>query len=261
MTVTDIILIHGAWNRGACYDAVVPLLEARGYRVHAPDLTGHTPGDGGHLSVVDMEHYTRPVADILARAEGQSILLGHSMGGASISWLAQHHPDTVAGLIYLTAFLTAPGVTPETFVLPGEPNRGTPHALELIQPVDEGRGLQADFSRLERFREVFMGDYPGEGMPPAEQFIQTQSTVPFGTPNPMEGRALEIPRLYIEALDDVGIPIAVQRQMQKEFPGPVAVVSLLASHAPYYSMPERLAEAIADFADAPAEYRQTATAA
>ncbi len=60
MTVTDIILIHGAWNRGACYDAVVPLLEARGYRVHAPDLTGHTPGDGGHLSVVDMEHYTRP---------------------------------------------------------------------------------------------------------------------------------------------------------------------------------------------------------
>ena len=73
--------------------------------------------------------------------------------------------------------------------------------------------------------------------------------------------ALEIPRLYIEALDDVGIPIAVQRQMQKEFPGPVAVVSLPASHAPYYSMPERLAEAIADFADAPAEYRQTATAA
>ena len=77
----------------------------------------------------------------------------------------------------------------------------------------------------------------------------------------MNGPALAIPRLYIEALDDVAIPIAVQRQMQKEFPGPVAVVSLPASHAPYYSMPEGLAEAIADFADVPAEYRQTATAA
>lgn len=69
MTVTDIILIHGAWNRGACYDAVVPLLEARNYRVHAPDLTGHTPGDGDHLSVVDKEHYTRPAAEIIASAK------------------------------------------------------------------------------------------------------------------------------------------------------------------------------------------------
>lgn len=260
MTVTDIILIHGAWNRGACYDAVVPLLAARGYRVHAPDLTGHAPGDGGHLSVVDMAHYTRPVADILQAAEGRSILVGHSMGGSSISWLAQHHPDRIAGLVYLTAFLTAPGVAPETFVLPGEPNRGTPDALDLVRPVDDGRGLQADFTRPERFRAVFMGDCPDDAMPPADQFVQTQTTIPFGTPNPMDDRALAIPRLYIEALDDVAIPIAVQRQMQAEFPGPVAVVSLPASHAPYYSMPERLAGAIADFADAPVVPDRTATA-
>lgn len=254
MTVSDIVLIHGAWNRGVCYDAVVPLLRDAGYRVSAPDLASHAPGDGGHLSVRDMDAYTEPAARIIRNAEGGVVVLGHSMGGASVSWLAERFPDRVAGLIYLTAFLTPPGVPPMAFIVPDESGQGTPEALELLTPVDDNRGLRADLSRAERFREVFMGDYPADLPPPSpDQFVETQTTVPVMTPNPMGERALAIPRLYIEALDDRAIPIAVQRRMHTGFPGPVEVASLPTSHAPYYSAPAPLAEIILRFTRSVAE--------
>ena len=36
----DIVLIHGAWHGGWCWEDVTPLLEAAGYRVHTPTLPG-----------------------------------------------------------------------------------------------------------------------------------------------------------------------------------------------------------------------------
>jgi pimeloyl-ACP methyl ester carboxylesterase len=41
------VLVHGAWHGGWCWHKIVPLLEAKGHRVLAPDLPGlgedHTP--------------------------------------------------------------------------------------------------------------------------------------------------------------------------------------------------------------------------
>jgi pimeloyl-ACP methyl ester carboxylesterase len=55
-----------------------------------------------------------------------------------------------------------------------------------------------------------------------------------------------IPRLYVEALQDRSVTPATQRLMQRLSPG-ARVVSLPTAHAPQFSAPDRLAEAIIPF--------------
>ncbi len=236
MTVTDIILIHGAWNRGACYDAVVPLLEARGYRVHAPDLTGHTPAMAAICRSSTWSIIPAPSQTSWRGPRGSRSFWGTAWAEhPSRGWRSTIRQGGRADLpdrVPHRARCYAGNLRPARRAQPGHAARAGP------DPAGR-RGTRATggFLAAGTVPRSLHGRLSGEGMPPAEQFIQTQTTVPFGTPNPMEGRALEIPRLYIEALDDVGIPIAVQRQMQKEFPGPVAVVSLRPAMRPITRCP------------------------
>ncbi len=47
LTMATYLLIQGAWTGGCCWRKVVPLLEAKGHTVLAPDLPGH--GDDTRL--------------------------------------------------------------------------------------------------------------------------------------------------------------------------------------------------------------------
>jgi pimeloyl-ACP methyl ester carboxylesterase len=76
------------------------------------------------------------------------------------------------------------------------------------------------------------------------------------TPQGEGGRAVTTPataerygrirRLYVEALDDRSVILPVQRAMQARAPG-AAVVSLSSGHAPQFSAPAQLADAIFPF--------------
>jgi pimeloyl-ACP methyl ester carboxylesterase len=54
-------------------------------------------------------------------------------------------------------------------------------------------------------------------------------------------------RLYIEALQDRSVPIAVQRTMQRLVPG-ADIATLDTDHAPQLSCPDRVAAMLLDFA-------------
>jgi pimeloyl-ACP methyl ester carboxylesterase len=54
-----------------------------------------------------------------------------------------------------------------------------------------------------------------------------------------------LPRTYVECTQDRTIPIASQRRMQALVPG-AHVVTLPADHSPFFSMPDRLADALID---------------
>lgn len=40
--MTDILLIHGAWHGGWCWDRTAALLRAQAWRVACPDVAGDT---------------------------------------------------------------------------------------------------------------------------------------------------------------------------------------------------------------------------
>jgi pimeloyl-ACP methyl ester carboxylesterase len=102
------VLIPGAWHSSACWQRVIPLLEAQGHRVIAPELLGmgsdHTP-----LSQIKLISWVDQVVGIIQQQQETVILVGHSRGGIIISAVAQRVPEKIKLLVYLTAFLVPSG--------------------------------------------------------------------------------------------------------------------------------------------------------
>ena len=148
------VLVHGAWSGGWVWERVTPLLEEEGHTVDAVDLPGHgaNPAAPGEMT---LEAYSRHVADRVEAAGGPVVLVGHSMGGMSITGAAELVPDRIETLVYVTAFLPNDGQSlPE--LAAGNPD-------ELVQAnivVDEASGLCT--VREEVQRDAFYGECSAE---------------------------------------------------------------------------------------------------
>ena len=102
------VLVHGAFCGGWCWEPVVELLEQRGHVVSAPDLPG-SGADPTPVRDVTLAAYAVRVADVLAEREQPAILVAHSMAGMAITQAAANHPERIARLVYLAAFLPRDG--------------------------------------------------------------------------------------------------------------------------------------------------------
>lgn len=105
-----LVSVHGAWAGGWQMRKVAPLLEARGYEVHCPTLSGL--GERHHTATADigLETHIQDIVNYILFADlHQVILLGHSYGGMVITGVADRIPERIARLIYLDAFLPENG--------------------------------------------------------------------------------------------------------------------------------------------------------
>ena len=103
------VLVHGSWQGAWSWDGVRDRLRARGHRVITPALPGR--GDiGEDRSWIG---HDENVAAVLAALDGDGagpvVLAGHSLGGVTISQVADQRPDRVARLIYCAAFVLDDG--------------------------------------------------------------------------------------------------------------------------------------------------------
>ena len=102
------ILVHGAFHGGWCYEKVVPLLEAAGHTAIAVDLPGH--GDNkAPMHEVTLDAYVDHACGVIAAQSERVILVGHSLGGLTITQAAERLSDKVAWVVYLTAVMPANG--------------------------------------------------------------------------------------------------------------------------------------------------------
>lgn len=105
-----LVSVHGAWAGGWQMKKVVPLLEARGYEVHCPTLSGL--GERFHTATADigLETHIQDIVNYILFADlHHVILLGHSYGGMVITGVADRIPERIARLVYLDAFLPENG--------------------------------------------------------------------------------------------------------------------------------------------------------
>jgi pimeloyl-ACP methyl ester carboxylesterase len=110
--VARFVLIHGGWHGAWCWDRVVPLLEAAGHDVLAPDLPGQGSRGGELTRATGLSAHAREVAALLeAEDVRDAVLVGHSLGGAVITCVAELAPDRIAQLVYLDAFVPVAGRT------------------------------------------------------------------------------------------------------------------------------------------------------
>ena len=83
----SIVLVHGAWADGSSWDAVIRGLQAKGYKVTAPQF----PENSTEADVARLRQ-------VLARQDGPTIVAGHSYGGQIMTALGTDAPNVV-GLV------------------------------------------------------------------------------------------------------------------------------------------------------------------
>jgi pimeloyl-ACP methyl ester carboxylesterase len=239
------VLIHGAWHGGWCWNKIVPLLQQAGHRVLAPDLPGHGQ-DTTPLSAISPQLILQRLTDLLDSESEPVILVGHSAGGLHITTLAHLRPEKINTLVYLSAYLLPPDRVPNVF------EEEDPESILLSSLlVDEQRHVL--LVKPEAAKALFYADCTNEDaawatglLVPEPLLMPVEGEAPLSSLSTGTARS-EIPRVYIECLQDKAIGPAAQKRMYTALPCR-KVYSLNTSHSPFLSSPEQLAACLLDVA-------------
>ena len=235
--MSTFVLIHGGWHGGWCWHKVAANLEKQGHTVIAPDLPSHGK-DKTPTASVSLQTYVDSVCSILDAQAEPVILAGHSLGGVIITQVAEHRPDKIKLLVYLSAFLLRDGASLLSVAEHDAQGLVLPNLI-----FNEDRSIAT--VREDRLKEVFYADCPDEDVILAKSLLVPQALAPLPAPvHTTQQRFGQVPRAYIECLQDKALSPAVQKSMYTALPCR-QVVSMNTSHSPFFSAPGELAAHLA----------------
>ena len=222
--VQDIVLVHGAFANASSWSKVVPLLQAKGYRVTSVQCPLTSFKD-------DVDATKRAIA----AQDGPMILVGHSYGGVVITE-AGNDPKVV-GLVYVAAFAPDAGQS----IVDISKDYPKPIGLEKLVPQAERflacvAGWHRDCLRsgLERGRE---GSSHSQSAPDAR--IDLCGTA-------YQAAWHSKPSWYVVAANDRMIAPEQEANMARQIRATTTTLS--SSHVAMLSHPEEVAKVIEDAA-------------
>lgn len=232
-----LILVHGAWHSGACFQPVADLLRARGCTVQAPDLPGHGTNDLP-LTKVTLKAYTESIVALLDDAPGPVTLVGHSMAGAIVSEAAARRPDKIARLVFLCAYLPCDGESVFDVIALNRSHEPST-AIELaLQMSHDKRSCTVD---SEQIVQLFYNCAPDDAAADAKARFGVQATLPLAAKARIDEDALaRVKSTYILCAQDRVIPVHHQRRMLTRRYCDV-LLQLDTDHSPFVSCPDQLA--------------------
>lgn len=151
-TPHTLVAVHGAWAGGWHFKKMAPLLEARGWKVYRPSLSGLGEHFNTARTDIGLETHISDIVNLILFEDLHNvILLGHSYGGMVITGVADRIPDRIARLVYLDAVLPVDGesllgshkrssfdlekMTKDGFVVPNWVPPGKPFPIDVPQPL------------------------------------------------------------------------------------------------------------------------------
>ncbi|HPU40067.1 MAG TPA: alpha/beta fold hydrolase [Microthrixaceae bacterium] len=232
------VLIHGAWHTASTWDHLRASLSALGATSTAIDLPGRA-GDTTPLAELTLDAYTDRVIHVLDTIDEPVTLVGHSLGGATISTVAERVPERIDALVYLCALLQPTGSTPADLHA-SDPDSALMGALHL---ADDGLSTTIGSDAAPG---LFYGDCTDEVAAAAVAALVPEPTAAaMSTITITPERWGSVPRAYVRCDLDHAINPAEQDRMVAQV-GVDIVAELAASHSPYLSMPDRLARTLVD---------------
>ena len=228
------LLVHGASHGAWCWSKLLPHLEAAGHTARAIDLPSH--GDNPTApETVTMADY---VAACVGALEPETILVGHSLGGLTITLCAAQSPVQVRSLVYLCAFVPPSGqafaeirksaITPD---------------LQKIVSIDRERGVSTVDPR--QAGPVFYSDCSAEDIAFATVRLSPQ---PIGLLSEvLEFTPPSVARHYIRCTRDRTVDPAYQNAVSADWPEG-SVHEMQSGHSPFFSHPAKLAEILGKIA-------------
>jgi pimeloyl-ACP methyl ester carboxylesterase len=104
------VLVHGAMHGGWCWREVSVRLSGRGHVVHAPTLTGQGDRRGALTREVGVSTHVADLCELLWFEDLRDVhLVLHSYAGVLAGPVAERAGDRLSSVVYLGAFVTAPG--------------------------------------------------------------------------------------------------------------------------------------------------------
>lgn len=224
------ILVHGGMHGGWCWEKVVPRLKQAGHEALAPDLPGSGNDDvAPHDVTVKMTGEF--IADLARRQREPVVLVGHSLGGITISEAAEQASESILGLVYVAAVLLPNGAQAM-----GNLRGGARHSDAVRLSADGGTLIPEPSAAV----EVFYNGCDDADIAAALARLKPQPTRPIRDPLTLTSdRYGAIPRAYIECLQDNAHPLSLQRLQRAVLPCD-PVFAMETGHSPFLQAPEML---------------------
>ena len=224
-----VVLEHGAFADASSWDGVIKDLRHEGYPVVAAANPLRSPASDAASLRALLDHIKGPI-----------ILVGHSYGGSVISAAAAGDPN-VKALVYVAAFLPAPGETALqlTNLYPGST---LPSALDPVPFTNADGSTGTDlYIQQDKFRHQFAADVPADQ---AALMAETQRPIAQAalTEKATVAAWQTIPSWDIVTTEDLNIPAAAQEFMAERAHSHVTEVA--ASHSVAVSHPDTVADVI-----------------
>lgn len=223
------LLIHGASHGAWCWRDVIPALEARGHQATAIDLPGHGD-DPADIEQTTLRDFGQAIIDALTEPK---VVVGHSMGGYSITQAAEIDPTCIQRLVYLCAYTPWPGFSLSQMRMQADEQPLVP----LIRLSDTRLSFTFDTSGG---ADEFYHDCPPGTLDYALPRLCAESTAASNTAIDLTDRSQTLPRSYIICTEDRAIPPAFQRVMAGRF-APEDRYEMNTSHSPFFAAPDDLA--------------------
>lgn len=230
--MADVLLVHGSCHGAWCWRDLLPALAAYGHAVRTIDLPGHGK-NAAPVEEITLDAYARAIA---GACRGDTMLVGHSLGGYSITAAAEIAGSKIAKLIYLCAYVPVPGKTLSQMrhMAPRQP---------LLAAIDIADDRNSFTVKADKAVEVFYHDCDPATAAWAVRHLCPQAIAPSEQVVDLTEASASLPRRYIRCLDDRTIPPEFQITMTENWPAG-HVQDMTCGHSPFLADPEGLAQVL-----------------
>ena len=230
--MSDVLLVHGSCHGAWCWRDLVPALQDHGHTVRAIDLPGHGQNPAP-IQDVTLDAYAHTIAEA---CRGDTVVVGHSLGGYSITAAAEIGGARLSKLIYLCAYVPMAGKTlaEMRFLAPRQP------LLAAIDVAEDGLSVTV---KPDKAIEVFYQDCDPDTAQWAAAQLGPQATEPYNQVITLTEASQSLPRRFIRCMDDQTIPPEFQVTMTEDWP-PEHVQDMPCGHSPFLADPTGLARAL-----------------
>jgi pimeloyl-ACP methyl ester carboxylesterase len=226
----NIVLVHGAWADGSCWNGVIERLQGRGFEVRAPQFP--------LCSIADDVARLRQVLEF---QDGPTIIAGHSYGGQIMTALGDEAPNVV-GLVYIAAFALDEGETLGAFFSGGPPMPALAHMFT----DSRGYGWLSE--------DDFVNHFAADVDPIwARVMYAVQQALALSVFEDVMGFPAwrSLPSSYLVAQNDEAIPPDAERRFAQRMGA--NTVEIPSSHVAMVTHPAEVAELIDNAASTPSQ--------